>query len=226
MQDVDEPAVLQNFSATLMEDSVGCVQVPFFGFFAFSRYTEEKMVDCCMIFFRGFLFLLLQNGLKNGSLEICVLSVPENLCFESLLGTLDHEDCFTSFFFTTEKDYNVYFSLHSPRNIRTQYKNISGAPCGCTSIRKRARKAVRAGQIKTNKIRGSLRRSQVSLVQSVGFRCKYWRILLSAMKRTHQTDGGVDKRGNVLTPTVCFLCGGWWGGRGTCDVVDAEGGGN
>lgn len=103
MQDVDEPAVLQNFSATLMEDSVGCVQVPFFGFFAFSRYTEEKMVDCCMIFFRGFLFLLLQNGLKNGSLEICVLSVPENLCFESLLGTLDHEDCFTSFFFLLQR---------------------------------------------------------------------------------------------------------------------------
>lgn len=56
VQDVDEPAVLQNFSATLMEDSVGCVQVPFFGFFAFSRYTEEKMVDCCMIFFPGFPF--------------------------------------------------------------------------------------------------------------------------------------------------------------------------
>lgn len=24
----------------------------------------------------------------------------------------------------------------------------------------------------------------------------------------------MDKRGNVLTPSVCFLCGGWWEGRG------------
>lgn len=111
VQEVDEPAVLQNFSATLMEDLVGCVQVPFFEFFAFSRYTEKKMVDCCMIFFRVFLFLfLLKNGLKNGSLEICVLSVPENLCFDSLLGTLDHHEiCFTVFFYYRERLQRLLF---------------------------------------------------------------------------------------------------------------------
>ena len=131
-----------------------------------------------------------------------MFSVPENLCFESQLGTSDH---YEGLLFTTSKDYNVYFSLHSPRNICTRYKNISGTPCGCASIKKQPKEAARAGQIKTNEIRGSLRRGQVSL-QLVGFRCKYWRILLRAMKRTHQTDGVVDKRRNLSTPTVCFLC--------------------
>lgn len=54
-------------------------------------------------------------------------------------------------------------------------------------------------------MRGSLRRGQVSLVQSVGFRGKYWRILLSAMKRRHQASGGADKRGVFYLP-LCVSC--------------------
>lgn len=102
MQEVDGPAVLQNFSATFMEDLYGCVQGPFLIFFFLSPGTRKRIWLIAVFFFQVFLFLLLlQNCLKNGSLEICVFSVPENLCFESLLGTSDHNEGYFTFYYRT-----------------------------------------------------------------------------------------------------------------------------